>query len=174
MPKPNHVIKNAVDHLDRLNREYPHLCSDFTEKTVDKLRAMFENIEQGPIIKTPSELPEVIEQDSPNNDIDFTQTTASNEAAELSPEIIESVFKKMSIDDALSKLKSDYPHINSIEDLLATAKAGFYIRALRREALEFQTNQISISQIAELWTDMGRPVLGSDRWTERSVSMVLG
>ena len=174
MPKPNHVIKNAVDHLDRLNREFPHLCSDFTVKTVDKLRAMFDSIEQGPIIKAPSQLPEVTSPDKKAGTIEINHKAVMPEIKTLTSDHIESLFKKMPIDNALDKIKSEYPHIHSIEDLLATANAGFYIRALRREALEFQKNQISIRQIAELWTEMERPVLGSDRWNERSVSMILG
>ncbi len=148
--KPKQPLVDAVDHLDRLNREYPHLACDVTTQAVVDMRKLFDN---------PPEL-----------------TPRDEKATKTSPEIqalARKLLSEMPLEDAMAALLRQGHRIETPEQMIDTVGNRDYIAALRREAREFQDNALSLEQISSLWNDLKRPALGDDHWTARSISLLL-
>ncbi len=148
--KPKQTIVDVVDHLDRLNRAYPHLACDVTTQAVVDMRKLFES---------PPEL-----------------APRAAKPAEASPDIqalARKLLNELPLEDAMAALRRQGRPIESPEQMIDIVGNRDYIAALRREAREFQDNALSLDQISSLWNDLRRPALGDDHWTARSISLLL-
>ncbi len=151
--KPKNTIVDAVDHLDRLNSNYPELATPATKKAVDDMRRLFANPPEFATPKAGRAMPEDAEA--------ALRALARQLLAELS------------LEDAIDALRNRGHRIEDARHLVDLVGNRDYIASLRREAREFQANALSLEQIASLWNDLNRPALGDEHWSARSISLLL-
>ncbi len=158
------ALEEGADLLDRLNETYPDLADDFTQNSVEEFRrksvSLHNHQNQAAEISTSKQL--------------FTEETASTNPAEQKRiETAQELLAIHSLDDVLDILQTEHGTTLDLPQLASLVGNSAYTDALRREAREFQSNAISLPQIAQLWKDFGRPPIGDTEWTVSSVSMIL-
>ena len=157
------ALTEGANQLDRLNKTYPNLADDFTRESVEEFRRTPIILEQNHTQETTlnTHKTEFVEQSNTNqNDQKLLETTKELLAIH-------------SFDDVLDILQAEHGVTLNMVQLVNLIGQSAYTVALRREAHEFQSNAISLPQIAQLWTDLGRPPIGDSAWTATSVSMII-
>jgi len=159
------ALEEGANHLDRLNQAYPNLASDFTRDAVEKFR-------RAPI--TLQQTHEKEGHDTITGKQDFTGKRPSPHHSDQ--KLIETAQELLAIhsfEDVLEILQTEHGVTLNLAQLVNLVGNNTYIVALRREANEFQSNAISLPQIAQLWSDLERPPIGDSGWTATSVSLIL-
>ena len=142
------VLNTGADILERLNKDYPHLASDFTHDIIpitrERMKSTVGNASAPPKIAENIEnyLKEKIEQYYPND-------------------LVELVSREKNLDI-------------SMDDLLYYVGEQNYMASMERQALEYQSNKISPQQTAELWNMEAMPAPGKAHWTEKDIRKLLG
>lgn len=159
------ALEEGADQLDRLNQTYPNLASEFTRDTVEEFRRLPITLQQTHDKETHS---------TSSTKQEFTEEeTHSNEGDQKLIETAQELLAIHSFDDVLDILQTEHGVTLNLAQLVNLVGNNIYLVALRREAHEFQSNAISIPQIAQLWSDLERPPIGDSTWTASSVSMIL-
>lgn len=145
------ALNEGADQLDSLNKQFPELASDFTIETVEEFR---------------------------HHAIELAQDCSEPEkhlAAEDNKlvDTIRELLAIHSFEDVLDILETEHGTTLDMVQLVNIIGNNAYITALRLEAHKFQSNAISLKQIAQLWKDFGRPPLGDTSWTAKNVSLLL-
>jgi len=159
------ALEEGANQLDRLNQTYPNLASDDTRDAVEEFRRM-------PIIMQQTHSNETYETTS--SEQDFTEEKTDNGGGDQ--KLIETAQELLAIhsfDDVLDILQTEHGVTLNLAQLVNLVGNNIYLVALRREAKEFQSNAISTPQIAQLWSDLGRPPIGDTSWTASSVEMII-
>jgi len=158
------ALEEGADLLDRLNKAHPDLADDFTHEAVEEFRRTHVFLQ---------------ENREPNIHISTVKQAAAEESANINQQdqkLIETTQELLAIhgfDDVLDILQTEHGITLNLIQLVNLVGNSAYITALRREALEFQSNAISLPQIAQLWADFGRPPIGDTAWTASTVSRIL-
>ena len=157
------ALKEGADQLDRLNKAYPDLADDFTRETVETFR------------RTPNILQQSHKKEGNTGagEQEFIEKPVINQKEQKLVETSRELLAIHSFDDVLDILQTEHNETLSLVQLVDLVGNNAYKKALRREAQEFQSNAISIPQIAQLWSDLGRPLIGDSNWTTASISMLL-
>ena len=140
----------AAVQLERLMRNYPHLVSSHVKSAV-------ESWEERTHRRGGIEMALV--------DLKMAEDEALSAAA---AELLES----HQMEDVMEMLAEQFSTDVDYDRLIALVGKGCYTSALRRVANELKMNAISFDQMVDLWNGMGKPTLGSDRWTAQSISML--
>jgi hypothetical protein len=142
------VLNTGADLLERLNKQYPHLASDFTHDIVpitrDRMKASVGDA------RPPKKISE---------DIEAYLKEKINEA--YPADIVDMVGREKNLDITM-------------EDLLYYVGEENYMKSMERQAHEYQANKISPQQTAELWNMEALPAPGKQHWTENDIRKLLG
>jgi len=160
------ALSHGAEQLDRLNKAYPNLADDFTRDTVEEFRRKPIQLEQGfSEEKTYSTIN--------MNESAESEVPGSNENDQKLTSTAQELLAIHSFEDALDIMQTKHDTPLNMLQLIELAGQEAYIGALKREVQEFQSNAISVDQVAQLWKDFGRPPIDGSSWTARSVSMLL-
>ncbi|MBW9265592.1 MAG: hypothetical protein K1565_08685 [Candidatus Thiodiazotropha sp. (ex. Lucinisca nassula)] len=146
------VAREAVGHLRRLSRDFPHLATQPVRVAIDTWNE--EMFQKGELVLVQKQRAKA-EQDA-----------MEKRAIDLIEENL--------VDDALDLLNRESSKEIDYYDLIDMVGKERYIEALTREAVELKVNAISSEQAAELWNNCGKPTVGGDRWTATGVSVLMG
>ena len=136
----------VVEHIERFNDNFPHLSNHRTRDVVPLVKKRLKNVELR--IPTRKEGPDI---------------------AGIALELLET----MAPDDVLDALAEQHDTQLSVDQLIQLVGDQPYMKALQREAKEFEMNRISPDQTAQLWNEMGRPAPGGGLWSENKISELL-
>lgn len=151
MQKLFESVEACAERLDQLNKRYAHLATEATQESVKVWKVVKEQI----LAEQAEELPR---QQGP-------------ELKSLAIELLEKQGHKL--EDAIDILAAEHGITVDLVGLIQGIGKTAYIAALRREAVELQENAISFPQIASLWNDLGRPAIGGETWSARTVSILV-
>jgi len=158
------ALEEGANLLDRLNKAHPDLADNFTHETVEEFRRthvfLHESKEPNSHISTIKQAPVETSVDTDQQDQKLIKTT-------------QELLAIHGFDDVLDILQTKHGITLNLVQLVNLVGNSAYITALRREALEFQSNAISLPQMAQLWADFGRPPIGDTAWTASTVSRIL-
>jgi hypothetical protein len=147
---PAHEIWNkmetatvVVDTIDHFNQEFPDLASADTRNVVPLVRKRLKDIQLR--MPTKGEPPDL-------------QSIAADLLTSMPPE------------DVIQYLAERYGAKLDLHQLIQLAGEQDYLKALGREAAEFEMNRISPEQMAELWNGAGRPAPGGGLWNAKKVA----
>lgn len=144
-------IEACAERLDQLNKRYTHLATEATRESVKTWRVVREQV-----------LAEQVDESS------------DQQAPELKPLANELLEKQgHTLDETIEILEAQHGITIDLVGLIQSIGKTAYIAALRREAVELQENAISFPQIASLWNDQGRPAIGGETWSARTVSILV-
>ncbi|MET0003906.1 MAG: hypothetical protein ABW087_09820 [Candidatus Thiodiazotropha sp.] len=146
------VAREAVGHLRRLSRDFPHLATQPVRVAIDTWNE--DMFQKGELVLVQKQRAKA-EQDA-----------MEKRAIDLIEENL--------VDDALDLLNRESSKEIDYYDLIDMVGKERYIEALTREAVELKVNAISSEQAAELWNNCGKPTVGGDRWTATGVSVLMG
>ena len=145
------ALDECADHLERLNREYPHLASRWSEQSVDDWR------------NRKSEL-------LLNYTLEQKDRSTESDLGRLATKLLE----ENSLEDVQEIMREQHGEELSIQQLVRVVGRGTYLHNLKHEVLFMRENSISFAQIASLWNELERPAFGGDRWDAESVAMLNG
>jgi hypothetical protein len=145
------VAREAVGHLRRITRDFPHLATRPVRVALDTWDE--EMFRKGELILVQKE-------------------RAKAERSAMEQRAIEIIEVSM-LDDALDILNNEFSRIIDYSDLVELVGRDRYVSALIREAVELKVNSISPEQTAELWNSCGKPTLGGERWNATGVSVLM-
>ncbi len=158
------ALEEGADLLDRLNKSHPDLANDFTHEAVEEFHRthvfLQENREPNTRINTVKQEP-------------VEESVSTNQQNQKLIETTQELLAIHGFDDVLDILQTEHGVTLNLVQLVNLVGNSAYIAALRREALEFQSNAISLPQMAQLWADFGRPPIGDAAWTASTVSRIL-
>ncbi|MEW8691426.1 MAG: hypothetical protein AB2535_10080 [Candidatus Thiodiazotropha endolucinida] len=146
------VAREAVGHLRRLSRDFPHLATQPVRVAIDTWNE--DMFQKGELVLVQKQRAKA-EQDA-----------MEKRAVELIEENL--------VDDVLDLLNRESTKEIDYYDLIDMVGKDRYIEALTREAVELKVNAISSEQAAELWNNCGKPTVGGERWTATGVSVLMG
>ncbi|MES9825422.1 MAG: hypothetical protein ABW127_13425 [Candidatus Thiodiazotropha endolucinida] len=146
------VAREAVGHLRRLSRDFPHLATQPVRVAIDTWNE--DMFQKGELVLVQKQRDKA-EQDA-----------MEKRAVELIEENL--------VDDVLDLLNRESTKEIDYCDLIDMVGKDRYIEALTREAVELKVNAISSEQAAELWNNCGKPTVGGERWTATGVSVLMG
>ncbi|MES9925029.1 MAG: hypothetical protein ABW152_13110 [Candidatus Thiodiazotropha endolucinida] len=146
------VAREAVGHLRRLSRDFPHLATQPVRVAIDTWNE--EMFQKGELVLVQKQRAKA-EQDA-----------LEKRAIDLIEESL--------VDDVLDLLNRESTKEIDYYDLIDMVGKDRYIEALTREAVELKVNAISSEQAAELWNNCGKPTVGGERWTATGVSVLMG
>ncbi|MEW8087900.1 MAG: hypothetical protein AB2823_20255 [Candidatus Thiodiazotropha endolucinida] len=146
------VAREAVGHLRRLSRDFPHLATQPVRVAIDTWNE--EMFQKGELVLVQKQRDKA-EQDA-----------LEKRAIDLIEENI--------VDDVLDQLNRESTKEIDYYDLIDMVGKDRYIEALTREAVELKVNAVSSEQAAELWNNCGKPTVGGERWTATGVSVLMG
>ncbi len=146
------ALDECADHLERLNEKYPKLSNEFSRLAVIHWRHR----------KNPT--------------LDYTSEVHRRAAfaEEELEQLATALLQDNSIEDVQSIIRKEYGQEISVQQMVLAVGHDVYVRNLKREILFMQENSISYAQVAKLWNELERPVLGGDHWDEKLVSMLIG
>ncbi len=145
------VAREAVGHLRRITREFPHLATKPVRVALDTWdEDMFR---KGELILV-------------------QRARAKAERNAMEQRAIEVIEGSM-LDDALDILNKEFSRDIDYSYLVDLVGRDRYVSALIREAVELKVNSISPEQTAELWNSAGKPTLGGERWTATGVAVLM-
>jgi hypothetical protein len=159
------ALEEGANQLERLNITYPNLASDFMRDAVEEFRRKPITLQQNFTKEAHVRI---------NTEVAPIETASNNNQDER--KLIETAKELLAIhsfDDVLDILEKEHGETLNLVQLASLVGNNAYMAALRREAKEFRSNAISIPQIAQLWTDFGRPAIGDTGWTTASVTLLL-
>ncbi len=159
------ALTEGADLLDRLNKQFPNLASDFTIEAVVEFRRRPLELEQHHSKPDRIRIKTTLNDPEPEEDTPVDKDRLATAAREL--------LAIHGFEETLDILAREHGAMLTMVQLTDLAGKDSYIAALRREAHEFQANAISVEQIAQLWKDFGRPPLGDAAWTARGVSQLM-
>ena len=137
------VVADVIDHY---NTHFPQLASEITLATVPLVRQRLRDV-QVRLAKQP-EKP------------DFGAISAN-------------LLKTHTPEDALKEILQKYQQELTLRDLIALAGEESYLNALKREALDYQSNQIMPEQTAQIWNEAQRPPPGGGLWNKQKIEQLL-
>ncbi|MCU7941461.1 MAG: hypothetical protein KZQ87_02175 [Candidatus Thiodiazotropha sp. (ex Cardiolucina cf. quadrata)] len=146
------VAREAVGHLRRLSRDFPHLATQPVRVAIDTWNE--EMFQKGELVLVQKQRAKA-EQDA-----------LEKRAIDLIEESL--------VDDVLDLLNRESTKEIDYYDLIDMVGKDRYIEALTREAVELKVNAVSSEQAAELWNNCGKPTVGGERWTATGVSVLMG
>ncbi|MEW7974264.1 MAG: hypothetical protein AB2804_00400 [Candidatus Thiodiazotropha endolucinida] len=146
------VAREAVGHLRRLSRDFPHLATQPVRVAIDTWNE--DMFQKGELVLVQKQRAKA-EQDA-----------MEKRAVELIEENL--------VDDVLDLLNRESNKEIDYSDLIDMVGKDRYIEALTREAVELKVNAISSEQAAELWNNSGKPTVGGERWTATGISVLMG
>ncbi|MEW8026660.1 MAG: hypothetical protein AB2792_15175 [Candidatus Thiodiazotropha sp.] len=146
------VAREAVGHLRRLSRDFPHLATQPVRVAIDTWNE--DMFSKGELV--------LVERQR----VKAEQDAMEQRAIEL--------IDVNHVDDVLDMLNRDSSKEIGYYDLIDMVGKDRYIEALTREAVELKVNAISSEQAAELWNNCGKPTVGGERWTATGVSVLMG
>ncbi|MES9813999.1 MAG: hypothetical protein ACH255_09760 [Candidatus Thiodiazotropha sp.] len=146
------VAREAVGHLRRLSRDFPHLATQPVRVAIDTWNE--EMFQKGELVLVQKQRAKA-EQDA-----------MEKRAIDLIEENL--------VDDVIDLLNRESTKEIDYCDLIDMVGKDRYIEALTREAVELKVNAISSEQAAELWNNCGKPTVGGERWTATGVSVLMG
>ncbi|MEW8018263.1 MAG: hypothetical protein AB2540_05695 [Candidatus Thiodiazotropha endolucinida] len=146
------VAREAVGHLRRLSRDFPHLATQPVRVAIDTWNE--DMFQKGELVLVQKQRAKA-EQDA-----------MEKRAVELIEENL--------VDDVLDLLNRESNKEIDYCDLIDMVGKDRYIEALTREAVELKVNAISSEQAAELWNNSGKPTVGGERWTATGISVLMG
>lgn len=136
----------AVDHLDRLNDDFPQLASEQTREIVPIVRQRLRDFEL------------LTRQLIAHPDLGLI---AIGLLATQSPETV------------LETLAKEHDVNINLRQLVAVAGEPAYLGALAREARELNERRVSSEQTARLWSEFGRPAAGGGLWSADRIGKLL-
>ena len=141
------VLNTGADLLERLNREFPELATEFSRGVIPRVRAR---------LKTALEaLPEKMDHD-----------------ADLAA-FVQEQLKVCSPEEVADKLQEEFGVECDLPGLIYIGGPDAYLESMKREALLYKQNAISPDQTAELWNDLDRPAPGKPHWNGKDVQELL-
>ncbi|MES9986405.1 MAG: hypothetical protein AB2552_16395 [Candidatus Thiodiazotropha endolucinida] len=146
------VAREAVGHLRRLSRDFPHLATQPVRVAIDTWNE--EMFQKGELVLVQKQRAKA-EQDA------------------LEKRAIDLIEENL-VDDVLDLLNRESTKEIDYYDLIDMVGKDRYIEALAREAVELKVNAVSSEQAAELWNNCGKPTVGGERWTATGVSVLMG
>ncbi|MCG7864557.1 MAG: hypothetical protein N0E58_07855 [Candidatus Thiodiazotropha endolucinida] len=146
------VAREAVGHLRRLSRDFPHLATQPVRVAIDTWNE--EMFQKGELVLVQKQRAKA-EQDA------------------LEKRAIDLIEENL-VDDVLDQLNRESTKEIDYSDLIDMVGKDRYIEALTREAVELKINAVSSEQAAELWNNCGKPTVGGERWTATGVSVLMG
>ena len=129
--------------IHRFNEEYPHLATRNTLAAV-------------PLVRERLDAVEVCMPPRPEKNAELEEVAAAL-LASLPPE------------EVLEALARDHGCECDLHGLIYLAGEEAYVKAMGREAREYEQNRILPAQTAELWNEARRPAPGGGLWTEKKV-----
>lgn len=145
------VAEEAVGVLKKLKGKYPHLVSPYVEAAINNWDKYFSGGFHEAQVKSKME-------------------RAEREAlARLAAELL----KTHQMEDVLQQLSEEFSVSIDYIQLIDLIGKDAYMISLSSEIALLEENSISREQIAELWNNLGKPVLGGVRWTESDVSSLV-
>ncbi len=144
------IADEAVDHLERLMKRFPHLASEHVQDAVENWQKRGSG---------------GIEMVMPGAEADPDEALAESAIALIQDHMVEDVMDRLAEEN---DVEVDY------DRLIGLVGKDRYIGALRREIIELRANSVSMEQMAELWNSLGKPALGQEQWTARTISLLLG
>lgn len=136
----------VVEHIERFNDRFPDLSSHRTRDVVPLVRQRLKDVE-----------------------LRIPRAAESPDLSEVATRLLEN----LTPDDVLDTLADEYDKPMGIDQLVQMVGDKVYLRALLREARDFEMNRISPEQNAQLWNELGRPAPGGGLWSTRKVKELL-
>ena len=161
--KLKQIAQEAIDHLDLLNQQYPGLASDNSKEAVEKWR-------RKPVSVEAVEVKTGI--GSGSTELSSDDVSNTNDSETQLKEVATELLKEHEIEDVIDILASDHDTAMNAHQLVELVGQSAYVTALKREAEVFESNSITYDQAASLWNSLGRPALGDEQWSGRTVSIL--
>jgi hypothetical protein len=136
----------VADHIERFNHNFPELSTQTTREVVPLVRQRLKDIS----LRMPDK----------------------SSARDLSG-MARKLLDRLSPEEAIEQLLASSGEELTVRELIALAGEQAYVGALRREAVEYQANQILPEQTAQIWNDMARPAPGGGLWSQQKAEALL-
>lgn len=144
---PLEGLEACAERLEHLNCRFPELASENSLSGVESWRQLC----------------------SSNN----TEAEGQPEDPRAIAELALPLLQRESVEEVVAILAGDHGFDGDLKELVRLVGAGPYGAALAREVRQLADNAVSYQQIAGLWNDLDRPVLGGERWSADSVSVLV-
>lgn len=141
------IASEVTDVIERFNRNFPTLSTEASREVVPVVRQRLKDVQ----LRMPKGAPDTPDLASTANEL----------------------LEKMSPEEVIEQIQNDFGDALTLRDLISLAGEAAYIRALTREAEEYQANAILPEQTAQIWNDMGRPAPGGGLWSIRKVEQII-
>ena len=145
-------IEGCATRLDELNVRFPNLATSVTREAVEQWRSR----NQGILTYGPRGAVQA----------GYDEAHAKGLAVGL--------LEDHGLEDVLEILRSEHEIVLTLHELVDLIERENYLAALRKDVGLLTENSVSYEQIAKLWTETGRPALGSVGWSAQSVSALVG
>ncbi|MEO5342029.1 MAG: hypothetical protein H7842_01610 [Gammaproteobacteria bacterium SHHR-1] len=160
-------LDQARDQLERMNRRFPDLASNFVRKMLGK---------SGP---APSARPQPQTQESVQTQAQAQAQIEKEALAEKKlrdipglEKLVAGMVGQMSVEEVLETLSRDHGiEIDSVA-LARVAGVKAYGMMLKRELEQYEQNFLSEEQIAELWNEADICVPGGGLWTAKAIEQL--
>jgi hypothetical protein len=141
------MANEAVEHLVRLAKTYPHLVSQSVKEAITNWDES--NFKRG--------------------GIEFVAPTKA--AAKEDPIATAALLliQEHQVEDVIDLLNKEFSCEINYREIIDMVGKEQYVAALKREVLELRQNLITNQQIADLWNSMDRPSLGDYLWSAQTV-----
>ncbi len=137
----------VADVIERFNQGFPGLSTEDTRDVVPLVRQRLK-------------------------DIHLRMPTSHAKSRDLSP-LAQELLDTMSPEAAIDTLREKHGVNIEISQFIQLVGDQNYLEALRREATDFELNQILPRQTAQLWNESSRPAPGGGIWTEDKIQKLI-
>lgn len=136
----------VTEAIERFNENFPHLSSNLTRSVVPTVRERLK---------------------------DLTMRMPEKEEPTDYAAIARELLLKASPEDVMDHMLDEHKMEMNTRELIALVGEKAYLHCLKKEADDYQMNQISPDQTAQIWNEMSRPAPGGGLWSRVKVEKLI-